>query len=318
MINIVPFHGVYNSCLEDVIATIANWKDSDCFFMYAGAWNFKLSKESEAISKRLRLGNTDYAYYLEKHHGISLNWNVYASDDQLETVISEVTNNRPVVIRFDSFDCTWHTYYRKQHSLHYCVLIGVTQNSFQCLDSYLTLDVVELSIKDFIASCREYALVSIHPIKNPFYESYNSIMSSIDKAMNREKNIFEQMHLFAQEIISSSEVLNEINQTEDLLESTIIEKIKFIGLGRRNYAQLIHKIGENFSVDNLIDMAADIDKLAQNWERVKWLLVKCKMVQNQRKILNDISNVMEEIAEVEREQMIKLWGIIQAMRNRFH
>ena len=48
-----------------------------------------------------------------------------------------------------------------------------------------------------------------------------------------------------------------------------IEKVKFIGLGRRNYAKLICEMGEHFNIEDLLHISQPIDKLTNDWEKGK-------------------------------------------------
>jgi len=310
MIDIIPIHRTHYSCLEDIIATIADWKKRDCIFMFAGAWSFKFFTGQNNICHSLHIGNEDYAYYLNKHHGIALNWHKEFKANDIDTLIYEIKNDRPVLIHLNSFYCSWHMYYGKKHAMHFCLLIGMFENGFKCIDPYLTTNIINLSMEDFNSGCREYAFVECNDRVEPFADSYHSILHSIHKAMDNRSDIFKQMEAFSAEILNNNNLLNEINNTQDLLESTIIEKVKFIGLGRRNYAKLICEMGEHFNIEDLLHISQPIDKLTNDWEKVKWLLVKCKIVKEQQKIINDISNVIHDIAFNENEVMNQLLDIM--------
>jgi hypothetical protein len=302
--------------LEDIIAAIADWKNRDCLFMFAGAWTFHFTGGQTNVHDRLRVGNEEYVYYLQKHHGIALNWHQDFKTSDIDTIIHEVKNNTPVIIHLDSFYCPWHMYYGKNHSMHFCLLIGFHKNGFRCIDPYLTPNIEDISMNDVLAGCKEYALIEFHDCMAPYMDSLQSIIHSIHTAMDSKKSIFKQMELFGTEILVSDNMLIEIMNTQDIIESTIIEKIKFIGLGRRNYAKLIYEVGKHFTIPDLLHVSQPIDKLSSHWEQIKWLLVKCKIVKDKHKIIYDISNMIKEISCNEKKLMCHLLDIVQKNKER--
>lgn len=150
MLNAIePFYNPRNTCIENIYISICNALKRSFTDMYAYSWNFGYKypnalKDNDLFGKRIMPGrdcqglNSELHYALEKYCGVSPVWHINCEYKNFINIVKkELDNGRPVVIGTDIFYCNWHKASGKYHSIHFCLIIGMNENGFICIDDTL-------------------------------------------------------------------------------------------------------------------------------------------------------------------------------------
>ncbi|TKJ04035.1 bacitracin synthetase, partial [Bacillus cereus] len=98
--DVEPCKSSEQNCIDDVIATLANWFKRKHYLMYARLWDFGFSPVDNG-----NLGDglyTESGYFvsdLEKYHGIkSTIFDTDSSDEGFEIILEQLYSGFPVVV----------------------------------------------------------------------------------------------------------------------------------------------------------------------------------------------------------------------------
>ncbi|NQX45130.1 hypothetical protein HQN87_07285 [Paenibacillus tritici] len=171
MLNIAPVkstpYPTLRSCIDDCIQSVALWKGRDSKCMYGNAWQMSLEKQQfpdQPLIERIRLPriSTDY---LSAYHGLTFSYieregPALEKSYMLDLLESRLASGMPVLVGFDSYDCPWCVAFRRLHTSHACLAVGLDRpgNIIYLTDAYYgkTLEAVDFDILE--QACHFYAL----------------------------------------------------------------------------------------------------------------------------------------------------------------
>ncbi|KAF6582674.1 C39 family peptidase [Paenibacillus sp. EKM211P] len=137
-LNIQPYHafphlpkGAFQSCIDDIIATISCYFNRDYHLMYSNMWQFNYTKNADiSFAQRFSGDLNGELDLLEKYHGIRIEYHESIKlNELLEISEDEISNGYPVITMFDSYYNSWDPFYNKLHNKHACLITGINKKN---------------------------------------------------------------------------------------------------------------------------------------------------------------------------------------------
>ena len=125
--DIKPVRNQFYDCFSANLVTISNFKKKDYYMWFSNRLNHNFYQQ-DYIWNILR----DY-HGITKYEGI-----INIESDFISFVKEELSQDNPVILATDIYNCPWNTYYKKQHYTHYIQIIDYVDSSFICLDPFFT------------------------------------------------------------------------------------------------------------------------------------------------------------------------------------
>ena len=123
----------YN-CMESNVNDILKWKAIDCEKSLIGSWKFRIVRDDniEAVGDRLYTATlAEIAQRYKKYCGIDFKeYSKGTTKDPFGIIESEISNKRPLLVFYDTYNCPWFIHYHKQHSEHFCTVVGIDKKMF--------------------------------------------------------------------------------------------------------------------------------------------------------------------------------------------
>lgn len=141
------------SCFDDILYTLAKWKNKDCNFMFIDRWNFyKEDRDSDILGELFISKYEINVNYLRKFHGIDIKEKKVETYLELLNVLSrELLKGNPIIVIFDAYACPWDQFYWKYHNRHRCIVVGIDfgKKTITMCDPYNNREKEEIFFEDF-------------------------------------------------------------------------------------------------------------------------------------------------------------------------
>lgn len=275
-LNIEPYFDQDNpqSCDDNIMISVANWKKRDFELMYADQWKFDFSmKKTDGIFDK-----TDLAarlYYMNSLKTFKLYSEVTGitisrmEDTNIIKISEKLRKSEPVAIKLDTYYLPWHeNLYERIHSEHSCLIVGYDPEGFYINDTTMRQKPVKK------------AYISYETVKTCSYDE--AVFFSVEKTANEVnsqisiQNINEES--FAKMEKYRKYVKEEGYTKEDLEpfdggEGIVLRAIRNIIRSRKNYLLAVNCYCSKEGKD-CEEFAKLITKANNKWELQKILLQK--------------------------------------------
>lgn len=268
-------------CLEDALATLFEHKGISYKYVFAFAWDFIFAVDWIKTGKLGEAFLVDYFKkkifkYLKKIYNIDIYPRKFQTVDEYKTYIEEeINSNNPIIAHADSYYLEWSALYKKQHSEHLVLLIGVEDNIYYVVDA--------------IDSDRMFTLDRelFHSISKYIFEYNLMDISNIELIPKWSEEFYKELSL--RENICPDIAFDNILEFAEYFDEKFDPKIEFDG-----YSDLEHLF-------NSVFMNSIRHILAGRNLFMIWLEDECK---------HDENDVIKEILKKMRES-IKKWVTVQ-------
>jgi hypothetical protein len=174
VLNIAPIkstpYPTLRSCIDDCIQSVAEWQGKDSKCMYGNAWQMSFAEQQspdQPLIERLVLPriSTDS---LSAYHSLMFNYierKGPAMDKNflLDLLESRLSSGMPVLVGFDSYDCPWCVAFRRLHTSHACLAVGLDRpgNIIYLTDAYYGKELEAIDFDIFEQACHFYAIFEL-------------------------------------------------------------------------------------------------------------------------------------------------------------
>lgn len=305
ILNIKPLHDDRRDCFDDTIASVALWWGRDYALMLWKSWNFGFINEN--YSSSLSIGECieskekkDFTV-LENYHGIKFSCYTIKSNLNILAFIQEELNcSRPIYVGIDSYWCPWDKNYQTLHNKdHCCLVVGmdIKQLCFYCTDPFYMRQCECLSFEKFFQGVIHIATFSL---VNPIIK-LKDWRCFIKRGMEQIKvsNILSQIEVFENYLQRHLDIKNEIKDQNNVWHSAIVFRIGRVILGRTRYILFLDYIRMTYNVKELEPIMGQLEKLAEQWSRIRALIVKGMLSCNLNNMRSRIALMIQEIARQE-------------------
>ncbi|MED3685579.1 condensation domain-containing protein [Bacillus thuringiensis] len=302
--DVEPCKSSEQNCIDDVIATLANWFKRKHYLMYARLWDFGFSPVDKG-----NLGDglyTESGYFvsdLEKYHGIkSTIFDTDSSDEGFEIILEQLYSGFPVVVTMNAYWLPWDENYLKNHIVHSFVIVGYEPEE-DCLiitDPYFMVKNAQLSTELFHKGYQKVSTLKVTEDEITDIQSITTDLSNWIKHIKDEKHIFSQMHLFATQLISKFDLNKETDGYLDFNDVPLFSHLGQVVDGRVKFSKMLSFLGEHYHSD-FQTIAESMKTAAANWGVIRGSLIKMHLTKSVTKegIVN-ISDKIHHAAEYEQ------------------
>ncbi|WP_051569069.1 non-ribosomal peptide synthase/polyketide synthase [Alkaliphilus transvaalensis] len=307
------------TCIEQVIRGLGKWKCVDFQLMFLDDWEFDYSKSWEMLSEKLQYTQEKKYSLLEKYHNIKFNVKVLEDadkDEAFDYIKESVLQNRPVGIIMDYFWTPWHpSYYKKQSTLHYLLVIGVDEATDEiiCIDPQLAINGERLDRSHFSKGAIEsndFYLVDennqIH-LKDILDEIYTNLFENKEKG-----NMFQEIRRFADSFLNDFDYEGQLElYRDDPSISPCLKEVFQIGNSRANYGMALKYISEKYNYNKFNSTIEGLNLSYTKWRAIFGILMKAFYTGKVKESKNKVFNRLLEIANLEEELYFQLKRILE-------
>ena len=287
------------SCFDDIISTIASYWNINCLPMFAGSYSFLLRESSGKYYERVYTEDPGRDI-LTKYCGITYKFVEKCRNSTLEeVVISELSENRPIVVHFDAYYCPWDQFKGKIHNNHMVTVSGIdTDNSkIHICDSWFDIEEwVDISLLD--DACKFYVLFSRsnNDIKEMDKElAFKILWSSI---YSGGTSAFDSIRKFANDIKSNFDH-NDI-ECDNFFYSAYHNVFQSVIYSRCKYLSFLLYASEKFGILSK-EKCMEFKRFALAWRNIQWMIGKA-YVQKADKNSALIGRICEKITLLADEE----------------
>lgn len=289
---IKPFYSTKNVCIENIYTSICRALNRNEKNIYAYSWDIGYNPFCETFSEKIKTSrdgqtiNPNQDYALEHYCGIKPIWHMNVNVEHfIEIVRQELAANRPVGLGIDIYACDWHIFFEKYHFLHFCLIIGMDEQGFICIDDTLASndgvlrsvnrpDYVKIKFDTFWKYYMCYVTYDIQPtIKN--FSADKMIYLSALKTLTGCNGIsdFDQLRNLQSDFNVFFDIEKEIAGVKDSRSIRILRTFSSIAWSRNNYCQ--------FLADKQSTSRLDIKQICNTmleattlWEEISYFILK--------------------------------------------
>ena len=308
-LKILPYHNQNNDCYEDQLITILNWfGEKDYLYMYADLWNFSYEPmvDTKLLGNKLNAGS-DIGHIIERVENIyGMRVEEQSFDNHLDALAfieEQIELGNPISIISHSFYCPWDPAYQKYVDKNCSIVIGIDKEHEQiiCTDCFNSMYGVSYDFKDFelafTGKCYSFVRAfGKREVENS--ELLKIVITNIEKVSQK---IFEDIKLFANDFLEV-DLKGELNATI-VQYSELYRKIYSI---RRRRLQVMSLLQKKLKVNFENKVLLLFGEVCEKWNRIYLLLAKAYLKPESKKIIGNLSNMMSEVAEIERAAYLEI------------
>lgn len=292
------------NCIQMNLAFICNSLDRDFSNLFIDSWDFYYKPNNDSFSP----GKLSFKQFRKLSHE-SLQWQylgMKAHEIDPKSLLSSnliaryLEGSKALLLNISAFDCPWHRGYRKIDIDHYCLVVGLTEDGYQCTDPYLMGNrLVSLTRSQ---SSRGRELIFYNRLTSAARLTVDILFSEIIKNINNN-NIFIMMEQFRRHFSGLPDATQLYDYPQDIYLCAITRTIKFIADGRFQLSYLIGKLGVAHPKQNQINAIYTLlNDSGNTWNHINSLIIKVFYIPRrfeEEKL--KITNYLEKVIHTEKE-----------------
>ena len=315
--NIEPYYSTTNSCVENLQTSICKMLNRDFRNMYAYSWNFGYDQAAELLADRIKTSrdrqrrNCEEEYALEMLCGIKTIWHIKSDRQRFEKIVKkEIDAGRPVAVGIDIYSCYWHKFYHKYHFLHFCLIIGIDEKGFICIDDTLENkdeinilvakdSIIHISYRQYQENCNCFITFQFKDKTEKIEEERIVYWAALKTLLGyQEKSDFDYMRLLKKDIVESFDISKEVNDEHEPRAIPIIRSFACISWSRKNYVSFLSNLKTKMINPTIIENINESSKL---WMGISNYILMY-MVKNKKGFdYIQLENVLQKIIELEEK-----------------
>lgn len=189
-------------CIENVISMYCKYRGIEYETIFLKGYNFHFDRKlcnNGRIADGLYV-NYDCTLYLEELYGIKTQKKILKNFTELINFIKrEMERYIPCIIHMDSYYLKWSNFFKKEHTEHLIIVVGIDMNSktVDVIDSIDSSKVEILSFQNLFYGCKFYLFLSVPKIIRTLNQKQieEDIIRGVFNVIN--ENRFQEMEDFA-------------------------------------------------------------------------------------------------------------------------
>lgn len=294
----------YN-CMESSINDILRWKLISFEKALIKKWTFKFIHDDtiKTAGDRLYVETlSETAQRYKKYCGIdSKLYEKESGKDFFEIIENEISEERPLIAFYDTYNCPWFVHYHKQHSNHFCTVVGIDEKNVYCIDSEPVEKNGVIERSEFAQGCNSIITLKFNNVDSVYSDLKSVLRESISGLSDRT---FDDLRCFA-DCFKNMNMEMETNGSNYIYEIPIYFKTLSIYGSRYQFGRFIEYLQKFYDADILKYLSNRFNKISFEWASVKTLICKA-IYSNKEKILLDISQRIKKAADMEEEAAKKI------------
>jgi hypothetical protein len=316
-LDIKPIHHEGLNCFEDSLISVASWLDRDYELAFSHTWGFELVPEDPGckglIGNRITPGCKFLSELIKKYCGISLIFHEVENHTEVLSIIRrELSNSLPIIFCLDTFWCPWISQYQKLHLSHYCLAIGLDDDStILCIDPSISPAVLQLPCNCFINGCnRGRTAIFLVDEYCPITDYWDVIGGSLNNFLNN--NCFRNMMAFKEIFSSCFDFDLEFKNFDINIWIVLIHRnITLISGGRGLYSKFLGYIANKTNNTGLLAYKDNFIKAASNWKTIIGALTKAYKTKQFEPTKIRVAELLQKAAQFEQDTANSLSDFIK-------
>lgn len=324
----------WTSCIDDCIATVCKFYGLEYRFAYPQTWEFIYTsgKHTETLKliDRINIDNVANRYgFLEKYHHIKMNYHyVQETDEILEIVKRELSANRPVSIKMDSYNIPWDYHYKILHTNHVCMPVDIDEGSglIKVIDPYnmktdLFFPIVQL--KEAGGFCITY---DIDREKNVDFDASGMFRDAVYNLLRKKDgmNSFDLMRLFAEDFLRDFDINTEIVDNNGQLDwGDFNAHFMHLGFGRSLFQITMKYVAQRYGIDEMLQLSPRFRRMISKWTIIITIMQRTfrSLKENSsttiktdiNRMIETVHKILLESADYEEQTAQKLLDIMDSL-----
>ena len=209
------------TCFEVMLLNICRYWNLDFYNIFAWRWMFNYNKKKACKSLNEQIPMIkDYdteAKLYRKYLGLKMSGYSYQHKTFKTIIAQELNVDNPIGILIDTYFCSWNPLYKKSHTYHFCLVIGMSENSFYICDTYIKEGIINVKHEEIDNKLVDTYLIFRKLEQTPFSVkdllvegfNYNCINEMGEKSFDNIKQYgLDLQDCIMADIIMDDELLN--------------------------------------------------------------------------------------------------------------
>ncbi|WP_438497684.1 hypothetical protein [Paenibacillus sp. IHBB 3054] len=321
MLNILPVkstpYPTLRSCIDDCIQSVAEWQGKDSKYMYGNAWQFSFKQQQSSEQSIIDRVSTPRISkeYLAAYHGINftyVNREEPAMDKSflLDMLEKRLAGGMPVLVGFDSYSCPWCLAYRKLHTSHACLAVGVDRSSrkIYLTDGYYGRPLESVDLDEWESACHFFAEFSLCEPSRPLGQWRLALEHTL---LNQEHEVqplqvAEHLRAYADAYLETG----IIAENPEEYSAYFLLAANTLPITRIRYSLFLSAISADQEVPELTRIAEGYRIAGEMWNMVNQFMIKVMCSGNKPAQRGKIHKKMLEIIHSEEELLLELVQLV--------
>lgn len=306
------------TCLDDCIATLANYYQCHYEMMYADGFSILSGSGEYRFASNYYIRLVNGPRNLADYHGLTLHKKEFFSKRKMKKAIrNEIEEKRPVLLLFDPFWCPWDWGFQQYSNEEgHCFLVSdVTERGFVCVDPYFEKEAEELPYDYFIKGIRGVYLVEYVGERTVSSDEYKERLEELF-FICKKQNYFEGLLSLIDDIAYRDDIFNEVESDELFWRSPLVGILLRMNQSIQSISGFVRYVAKQLDNENLMLLGDRIWNLAITWKQARKLIIKLyfmkrpdgrlkeKTVQKMRLVVKELESVPEQLQAILREEKI--------------
>lgn len=305
--NIVQYHSKSNNCFQDVIGMILTNNGIDPLNMYVGCLNFGYSKQRKLYGERItpsrdgRWLDSTITNSVYETVGMVLQKKQNSSLTDIKRVLCK--SKQGIVIEVDVFNCKWHIFYKKIHSIHYCWLIDIDDNKFVFALPFG--EKIGYYNAELNSTYNYYTYCFVE--KNKKRDVLDIISKAYVECMGKNNitSDLEQMNMFRNDVLLKGIALDEERENYlEIVNIPLVRAFEWILWSRMNFHDMLIKFDEKCNYKTIV---SELAKAIDIWKGIKNFVI-IEFMRGSKFLNNNLAKYLAEAIDQEKR-------VLKAMEN---
>lgn len=285
-------------CHQTAMANVLSYYGYDYSYVALGKLLFWYDEKEKKVGNRI--GNLLARRNPKRYELFGVERRTEKLPDAIDSVDYYISENIPVVIWADLYNCSWNDAYKKYHFGHcYIAYRKLKDDTYIIFDPYFDKREVIQSREELLDIATRYTVyIKKDSSDNKIEEICNEI--SRDAIYYFENDMPNNILKFGK-ALSQVDLVEECDYPNtDIYAIPLLDNLKIICEQRKSYAMLLAYIGGN-TEDKWIEAQEKLEKSAKYWEKMRIYIIKMLIKRNKFCDNAVISEYVKEIKNLETE-----------------
>ncbi|MGN7764797.1 hypothetical protein [Paenibacillus sp. 22594] len=328
MLNIAPIkstpYPTLRSCIDDCIQSVAQWQGKDSKCMYGNAWKMSFEAQQspdQPLIERLVLPRIS-TESLSAYHGLRFSYierkgPAMDKDFLFGILESQLSSGMPVLVGFDSYDCHWCVAFRRLHTSHACLAVGLDRSSniIYLTDAYYGkgLEAVDFDLLE--QACHFYALFDLCDASR----SYTDWQTTLQGMLTNPTHQIQPDQVAAQLTAYADAYLETGITADGTAEASSAFKLyaNALPISRIRFSLFLQLLNREANVPALSRAIEGYRHAGEQWDLINQFIIKVMCSGNKPAARVKIHKKMCEIISLEEQLLDELVQLTMIVNNQY-
>ena len=302
--DIKPVRNQFYDCLSANLITIASYKKKDYYMWFSNRLNFGYLQQEEVWN------------ILRDYHGITKYEGKFSSaSDFISYIKEELSQDNPIMLATDIYNCPWNVYYKKRHNFHYILIIDYTKDAFICLDPFFSSLPQKFFFHELDTNIKCIVL-KFGPQHESLYESLFYLIYFLSLYAN--KMIVGDLDTnLVFKVFSNTERIENEYDTYGMYGIPAVKLLASLDNNRECFIEMLKQIQTLFRI-NINEFIDRINNISLRLRILRIKILRAALDKNKWDIVNDNYAVFDDITQNEKMLVLEFLIYIKNIITKVH